>query len=213
MTDDAAERFELLYRRHFRAVLRYTLARVEPETAKDATAETFLIAWRRLPDVPDDPAPWLFAVARKVIAGQLRSRSRREALRLRLEMTSAEEAGSGEIGEDVAERAAVLTAFARLSENDREVLMLIAWDGLSSKAAADVLGVTRFAFGVRLQRARRRLSAALIAAELAGRPDPNARPHSRGLPPPGRRYPRSHPGDPLSPGPDSWPLSSPREVR
>src|SRR5215469_5412335 len=143
MTDDAAERFELLYRRHFRAVLRYTLARVEPEAAKDATAETFLIAWRRLPDVPDDPAPWLFAVARKVIAGQLRSRSRRDALRARLEVTSAEEAGPGEIGEDVAERATVLTAFARLGENDREVLMLIAWDGLSSKAAADVLGVTR----------------------------------------------------------------------
>lgn len=213
MTDDAAERFELLYRRHFRAVLRYTLARVEPETAKDATAETFLIAWRRLPDVPDDPAPWLFAVARKVIAGQLRSRSRREALRARLEITSAEEGGSGEIGEDVAERAAVLTAFARLSENDREVLMLIAWDGLSSMAAADALGVTRFAFGVRLQRARRRLSAALIAAEPTGRPDPPARPHSRGLPPHGRRYPSSPPDGPVSPGPDSRSLSSPREVR
>ncbi|HEV2375050.1 MAG TPA: sigma factor, partial [Streptosporangiaceae bacterium] len=76
MTDDAAERFELLYRQHRHAVLRYTLARVDPESAKDATAETFLIAWRRLSDVPDEPVPWLFAVARKVIAGQLRSHSR-----------------------------------------------------------------------------------------------------------------------------------------
>jgi RNA polymerase sigma-70 factor (ECF subfamily) len=213
MTDDAAERFELLYRRHFRAVLRYTLARVEPEAAKDATAETFLIAWRRLSDMPDDPAPWLFAVARKVIAGQLRSRSRREALRARLEVTRAEEAGSGEIGEEVAERVAVLTAFARLSENDREVLMLVAWEGLSSKAAADVLGVTRFAFGVRLQRARRRLSAALAAAEPAGHADLPIRPGHREPPSPGRRYPSSHSGDPRSPGPDSSPLSSPREVR
>lgn len=213
MTDDAAERFELLYRRHFRAVLRYTLARVEPEAAKDATAETFLIAWRRLSDMPDDPAPWLFAVARKVIAGQLRSRSRREALRARLEVTRAEEAGSGEIGEEVAERAAVLTAFARLSENDREVLMLVAWEGLSSKAAADVLGVTRFAFGVRLQRARRRLSAALAAAEPAGHADLPIRPGHREPPSPGRHYPSSHAGDPRSPGPDSSPLSSPREVR
>jgi RNA polymerase sigma-70 factor (ECF subfamily) len=213
MTDDAAERFELLYRRHFRAVLRYTLARVEPEAAKDAAAETFLIAWRRLPDVPDDPAPWLFAVARKVIAGQLRSRSRREALRARLEVTSAEEAGAGEIGEEVAERVAVLTAFARLSENDREVLMLVAWEGLSSKAAADVLGVTRFAFGVRLQRARRRLSAALAAAEPAGHADLPIRPGHREPPSPGRHYPSSHAGDPRSPGPDSSPLSSPREVR
>ncbi len=212
MTDDAAERFELLYRRHFRAVLRYTLARVEPEAAKDATAETFLIAWRRLSDMPDDPAPWLFAVARKVIAGQLRSRSRREALRARLEVTRAEEAGSGEIGEEVAERVAVLTAFARLSENDREVLMLVAWEGLSSKAAADVLGVTRFAFGVRLQRARRRLSGALAAAEPAGHADLPIRPGHREPPSPGRRYPSSQAGDPRSPGPDSSPLSSPRGV-
>jgi RNA polymerase sigma-70 factor (ECF subfamily) len=175
MTDDAAERFELLYRQHFRAVLRYTLARLEPESAKDATAETFLIAWRRLPDVPDDPAPWLFAVARKVIAGQRRSHSRREALRGRL-AADAGQAGPGEIGEGVAQRAVVLTALARLNENDREALRLIAWDGLSSKAAAEVLGVTRLAFGVRLHRARRRFSAALAAAE----------PPSHATPPPTR---------------------------
>jgi RNA polymerase sigma-70 factor (ECF subfamily) len=181
MTDDAAEdpaeRFEKLYRQHFRAVLRYTLARLEPESAKDATAETFLIAWRRLPDVPDDPGPWLFAVARKVIAGQCRSRSRREALRTRLEVASAGRAGAGpaapgEIGEAVAARAVVLTAFAGLRDNDREVLRLIAWDGLTSKAAAEVLGVTRLAFGVRLHRARQRLSAALAAAESASPASP-----------------------------------------
>jgi RNA polymerase sigma-70 factor (ECF subfamily) len=206
MTDDAAERFELLYRQHRHAVLRYTLARVDPESAKDATAETFLIAWRRLPDVPNEPAPWLFAVARKVIAGQLRSHSRREALRARLEVTSADGSGAGEIGEDVAERAAVLTAFGGLSEKDREVLMLIAWDGLSSKDAADVLGVTRFAFGVRLQRARRRLSAALAVAEPAGQPGPPARPR-------GRRHPGSSAVEPVTPATDSNPLATPGEVR
>lgn len=46
VTDDATRRFEMLYRQHFRAVLRYALARLEPESAKDVTAETFLIAWR-----------------------------------------------------------------------------------------------------------------------------------------------------------------------
>jgi Sigma-70 region 2 len=83
--EDVAGRFEALYRRHFRAVLRYALAPVEPESARDVTAETFLIAWRRLADVPEDAAPWLFGVARKVIAGQLRSDARRSALCLRLE--------------------------------------------------------------------------------------------------------------------------------
>jgi RNA polymerase sigma-70 factor (ECF subfamily) len=196
MTDDAAERFELLYRQHFRAVLRYTLARVEPESAKDATAETFLIAWRRLPDVPDNPAPWLFGVARKVIAGQLRSRSRREALRERLAAADADQDVLSEIGEDVAERAVVRTAFGGLSENDREALMLVAWDGLSAKDAADVLGVTRFAFGVRLHRARRRLAAALAAAESAA---PPSELHRREPTAPDRREPVS--------------IASPREVR
>lgn len=200
MTDDAAERFELLYRQHFRAVLQYTLARLEPESAKDATAETFLIAWRRLADVPDDPAPWLFTVARKVIAGQYRSHSRREALRARLETVRAGQADPAEIGEGVVQRAVVLAAFADLGENDREVLRLIAWDGLSSKAAAEVLGMTRIAFGVRLHRARRRLSAALAAAELACQVSPpSARSGSCELTPSGRY-------DPVS-------LASSREVR
>ncbi len=170
MTDDATRRFEMLYRQHFRAVLRYALARLEPESAKDVTAETFLIAWRRLPDVPSDPAPWLFGVTRKVIAGQLRSDTRREALGLRLEVAAAGQASPGDIDEEVSERAAVLTALARLSENDREALRLIAWDGLTSKSAAEVLGVTRLAFGVRLHRARRRFAAALETAEMASRP-------------------------------------------
>ncbi|HEV2377146.1 MAG TPA: sigma-70 family RNA polymerase sigma factor [Streptosporangiaceae bacterium] len=199
MTDDAAERFELLYRQHFRAVLHYALARLEPENARDAAAETFLIAWRRLSDVPDDPRSWLFGVARKVVAGQCRSGSRREALRTRLAGAGAGRPGSGEVGERVAERALVMTAFAQLSENDREALRLIAWDGLTSKAAADVLGVTRFAFGVRLHRARRRLSAALAAAE----------PADEASPPPVRSVDREEPATRW----DAVPLAHQGEVR
>jgi RNA polymerase sigma-70 factor (ECF subfamily) len=175
VTDNAASRFELLYRQHFRAVLRYALARLEPESAKDVTAETFLIAWRRLPDVPSEPAPWLFGVARKVIAGQLRSDTRREALRLRLEVADGGQASPGDIGEQVSERAAVHAALARLGEKDREALRLIAWDGLTSKAAADVMGVTRLTFGARLHRARRRFAAALEAVETTSRSGPAGR--------------------------------------
>jgi RNA polymerase sigma-70 factor, ECF subfamily len=185
MKDDATGRFEVLYRQHFRAVLRYALARLEPESAKDAAAETFLIAWRRLPEVPADPVPWLFGVARKVIAGQLRSSARRQALRARLEVAGAGQADPGDIVEAVAQRAAVLAAFARLSENDREVLSLIAWDGPTSTAAAGVLGVTRLAFGVRLHRARRRFSAAPRAADPAARPGPSGQLHGRDFTVPG----------------------------
>ena len=68
MADADAAWFETVYGKHFRAILGYTLARLEPERARDATAETFLIAWRRLDDVPDEPGAWLFGVARKVVA-------------------------------------------------------------------------------------------------------------------------------------------------
>ena len=153
MADDR-ERFERIYRENFRAVLRFAATRIDPERAKDVAAETFLVAWRRLDDVPAEPRPWLLGVARKVIAGQFRSESRRGALATRLEGEL--EADSTDPAGSLAEREAVLTAFAALHERDREVLRLVAWDGLSAAAAAEVLGVTRLAFTVRLHRARRR---------------------------------------------------------
>ncbi|MBA2438956.1 MAG: sigma-70 family RNA polymerase sigma factor, partial [Acidimicrobiia bacterium] len=48
---------------------------------------------------------------------------------------------------------------------DREILRLVAWDGLSTTQAVQSLGCTRAAFAVRLHRARRRLVGALDAEE------------------------------------------------
>jgi RNA polymerase sigma-70 factor (ECF subfamily) len=162
MADDR-ERFERLYRENFRAVLRFAATRIDPERAKDVAAETFLVAWRRLDDVPTEPRAWLLGVARKVIAGQFRSQTRREALALRFE---AERGEAGDLAATVADRDEVIAAFAALRERDREVLRLVAWDGLDAAAAAEVLGVTRLSFAVRLHRARRRL-------ELALEPEPD----------------------------------------
>ncbi len=167
MTDQDRAHFEALYRQHVRFVLRYALARVDREQAKDVTAEVFLVAWRRLAEVPSDPAPWLFGVARKVIATQMRSAARRKALGMRLELVRDRQSRASDVAEQIAEADAVRTAFAHLRENDREVLRLIAWDGLSSDVAAEVLGVSRIAFAVRLHRARRRFAAELTAADLA----------------------------------------------
>lgn len=158
MADDR-ERFERIYRENFRSVLRFALARIDPERAKDVAAETFLVAWRRLDDVPAEPRAWLLGVARRVIAGQFRSEARRDALAVRL--IGAQGAGNSDLAEAIADRDEVLTAFAALRERDREVLRLVAWDGLTPPEAATVLGVTRLAFAVRLHRARRRLQRAL----------------------------------------------------
>ena len=84
VSQNTQERFELLYRQHARLVLAYALTRTTRENAHDATASTFLVAWRRFDHVPDDPLPWLIGVARWVLADQWRSDLRRSALRERL---------------------------------------------------------------------------------------------------------------------------------
>jgi RNA polymerase sigma-70 factor (ECF subfamily) len=143
MADADVDRFEVLYRRHFQSILRYALARLEPERARDVTAETFLIAWRRLSEVPPEPAAWLFGVARKVIAGQVRADARRAALSTRLTVMNGHGQDCADLAEEFARRDSALIALARLSERDREILLLIAWDGLPQQLAASALGISR----------------------------------------------------------------------
>jgi RNA polymerase sigma-70 factor (ECF subfamily) len=196
VSDRNQERFELLYRQHFRAVLRYALARLEPERAKDVTAETFLIAWRRLEDIPGEPAAWLFGVARKVISGELRADGRRDALTARLAAARGPDGGPADPADQVAQRDSALAALARLGEFDREVLKLVAWDGLSARLAAEVLGVSQLNFAVRLHRARRRLAAELAAPDAATPPRPRRdMPGSQrtAVPPRPVRTPERHP--------------------
>jgi RNA polymerase sigma factor (sigma-70 family) len=152
--EDRRAAFERLYDRFSPDVAMYALRRADRETAQDAVAETFIVAWRRLDDVPgSDPLPWLYGVARRVLANQRRSASRLAALRQRLEP-------EGAPASRVADHA-LAAALQQLSEADRELLMLIAWEGLSPTEAAVALGCSDGACRVRLHRARRRLAAAL----------------------------------------------------
>ena len=80
---DVEDRFNALYRAHQAAVLRYASRRTDPDTARDVAADTFLIAWRKRAAVPADPAevePWLYGVARRVLANSDRSRRRAQRL-------------------------------------------------------------------------------------------------------------------------------------
>ena len=160
--DGATERFEKVYEQHFRAVLRFALVRVGPDLAKEVAAETFLVAWRRLADLPAEPRPWLLGVARKVAAGQLRSSTRLRALRARILTLEAAD-GSGEFAQRVVEQDEVLATLDALRPSDRDVLVLVAWDDLSPADAAQVLGISKAAFCVRLHRARRRFAETLAA--------------------------------------------------
>ena len=157
----ASERFERLWVEHHAAVHAYAVRRVASDRAADVVHETFLVAWRRLDDVPrTSPRPWLLAVARNHLLHERRSAARRARLLDRLappEPTPAAEASDP----------ALLRAARRLPLADRELLALLAWDGLSLTEAATVLGCRPVSARVRLHRARRRL-AALLAEEDGG---------------------------------------------
>ncbi len=85
----AKVRFGKLYREQARAILAYALRRVEnPEDASDVVAEAFLVAWRRLDEVPiGRERLWLYAVARRVTANVRRAEGRRTRLSERLAET------------------------------------------------------------------------------------------------------------------------------
>jgi RNA polymerase sigma-70 factor, ECF subfamily len=154
--------FERLYEEHSRAVLRYCVRRAPSAAlADEACSETFLVAWRRFDKVPDEALPWLLAVARRVLGNMVRGDARREALKSRLYVTASDWAAGPEGHDDPALDAAM----ARLGEPDREALMLVYWDGLSTAEAAAAMKTTAAAVRARLYRARRRLERDLRARE------------------------------------------------
>lgn len=152
----AEQRFADLYRENARGVLGYALRRsTDPDDAADVMAETFLIAWRRLAEVPPDGEArlWLYGTARHVLANQDRSARRRDRLTERLRGELCRELPATQPGEE----SAFLRTLTGLKEKDRELLMLIGWEELTPTEAAEVLGISPFAARTRLHRARRRL--------------------------------------------------------
>ncbi len=138
-------------------VLNYLVRRTDRrEDAADLLADVFLVAWRKIDRVPTDPEialPWLLAVARRALANHRRGIARRRALadRLRHHLVHTGPASPGP------DALAIRSALARLDSDDRELLTLTAWDGLTSAQAAAVVGASPGAVRKRLERARGRL--------------------------------------------------------
>ncbi|GAA3252367.1 RNA polymerase sigma factor [Nonomuraea helvata] len=158
--DDPEERFTELYDRHYRSVLGYALLRAERDTAEDVSSETFLVAWRRLDQLPEPPLPWLLGVARNMLAKQRDSHHRRQALVDRIAALSGDQVG-GDVAEHVIDRETALAALSGLPEQDVEAMVFATWYGLPPEQAAAVMGCSVRTYNVRLHRARKRLNQAL----------------------------------------------------
>ncbi len=154
----AEQRFRVVFA-SLGAVVAYARRRGSSDPEAIA-AETMMIAWRRLADVPlDDPRPWLFVTARNLLHAEHRKRSRATAVLSddRVKVVSTGPAGI---------EPRVLNALISLPPHDREALMLVALDDLTPAMAARVLGINANAFRVRLFRARRRFLAALDEVDV-----------------------------------------------
>jgi len=145
-------------------LLRYFERRVRNrEDAADLLAETMLQAWRRrevLPDEDERRRMWLFTIAAHVLANQRRAVRRRSALaeQLRSHLLHAEPVA------DPAEATAVRDAVLRLHAAQRELVMLIHWDGFTIVEAAELLGLNPSTARSRYAAAREQLRQALTDA-------------------------------------------------
>lgn len=154
------ERFEQIYAEHADAVRAYVRRRAPEAVVDDVVADVFVVCLRRLDDVPHEALPWLYTVARKTLANERRRAARQ------LPAAGGIAYEPEPVGDSV-----LAAAFAGLSDADREVLRLVAWEGLALRDAARALECSPVACRVRYHRAKTRLRARLAAASSL-RPEP-----------------------------------------
>ncbi|MFI5426434.1 sigma-70 family RNA polymerase sigma factor [Aeromicrobium sp. UC242_57] len=150
------ERLESIYDDYAARVYAYALRHCGRDDADDVVSETFAAAWRRIEVVPVPALPWLLVTAGNVMRNRRRADVRRSVLAEHLAQVHEPDASGAD--SIVAERMQLIEALQRLSELEREALLLVAWDGLDTRSAAEVARCAPRAFRARLTRARARLS-------------------------------------------------------
>jgi RNA polymerase sigma-70 factor (ECF subfamily) len=151
--------FETLYQRYSRSVFGLALRRLgDRGRAEDAVQETFVSIWRAARTYKPERgpgAPWLYAVARNAIID--RSRARNEpAIEAPDEATL--EAGPADRAEESWTQWRIHRALEELTEQEREVISLAYWSGLSQSEVADSLGIPLGTVKTRTRRALQRLA-------------------------------------------------------
>lgn len=178
MTTEPAVLLAALFEAHFDALLGYARRRTaQLSDAEDTVAEVFTIAWRQLGRLPADTAdhgPWLYGIARRVLSNQRRGAARRRRLLERLREAVLRPTHA-------AQPVDAASALAQLPPADQEVLRLIAWEELSHKDAALVLGISPNAVAIRVHRARQRIKA-VMKGSTSSRTSPGWKGNVSGMP-------------------------------
>lgn len=156
----ADAKYNQLFERHHPDVLAYFLRRLDGHEAEEATAEVFVVAWRRIDDVPSgaETRPWLFGVAHNVLRNRQRAIRRASRLLARLAATPNEQAPTPETvvlrrNEDQM----ILDLLERLRPTDREVLRLRLWEEATFDEIAAVMDCSLHAAEQRYRKALIRL--------------------------------------------------------
>jgi|SRR5579875_1034528 len=159
--------FGVIFERHSGEILRYANARLGPDLAQEVLAETFLAAFGRRAHYDGsraDARPWLYGIAIRQIGRHRRAeiRARRALARIPAETVA------GDFGDRSAERVTaqqlrpcLADVLSGLTRRDRELLLLIAWAGLSCEESAQALGLPGSTVRSRLHRIRAKTRQAL----------------------------------------------------
>jgi RNA polymerase sigma-70 factor (ECF subfamily) len=160
------DRFARLVHEHSSAVGNYLRRRLYPLSLSDLddlVEETMIVVWRRIDSVPADAElPWMLGVARNVLRNARRSKNRRSAFESRLAPTPDDASAEEHVIADETVRGAL----ASLPDDDREILLLNAWDGLDTHALGVYFVISTNAAAVRLSRAQHRFRELVNEAQV-----------------------------------------------
>ena len=151
--------FERVFAEHGTAIVRFLHRRGAYEDAEDLAAETFTIMWKKKDEVPDGAElPWLYKTAGLTLSNWYR---KKKAVPMGENQETLDSPDHSDPSALVVEDQTMRAALETLSERDREIILAVAWEGLSGQSLADYLGVNRSAADAALSRARKRLEDAI----------------------------------------------------
>lgn len=176
MSQPTAE-FTAFYEHYHPYVDAFVRRRINGSSVEDVVSDVFAVAWRRKDEVPTDGLPWLYLTARNCIGTKYRTQERWQLLKQKLSEVPVDR-GRRDPADILSERERITSAIGSLSNDDRELVILTAWEGLTVTEIGEVLGLSAGNVSVRLHRARKHLRSAL--GDQSNTASPTSKEHDNG---------------------------------